>query len=156
MTMNFPYITTICYLINEKGEVLLQKKSRGFGEGKWNGPGGKIDPGETPEEGIIREVHEETGIRINSMIKKAEHEFIFPHEPESNNYTHIYISFDYEGEEEDKGEGELRWYKIDEIPLDKMWDDDQYWLKDVLSGKELNIRFYFDQNNKVEKFENIK
>jgi 8-oxo-dGTP diphosphatase len=154
--MEFPYITTICYLINKKGEVLLQNKARGFGQGKWNGPGGKVDPGETPEEAIIREVEEETGIKINKLIKRGEHEFIFPHDLSINNYTYIYISDNFEGEPENKGEGELRWYALDDIPLEKMWDDDRYWLKDALNGRQVDMRFYFNKDNKVEKFEEIK
>ena len=52
---------TICEIIKDE-KILLQYKAEGkFGEGKWNGPGGKIKPEETPLEGVIREVQEETG-----------------------------------------------------------------------------------------------
>ena len=146
---------TICEIIRDD-KILLQYKAAGkFGEGKWNGPGGKVDKGETPEECVIREVKEETDIDVKELIKKAEHEFIFPHDLESNNYTHIFLSYTFQGEPRNMGEGELKWFKIDDIPLDKMWDDDQYWLKDVLSGKEQNMRFFFNQDNKVEKYEVI-
>ena len=54
---------TICEIIKD-GRLLLQRKAKGrFGEGKWNGPGGKIKPEETPDEGVIREVKEETGLK---------------------------------------------------------------------------------------------
>ena len=66
---HFPYHVMICYIINDWGEVLLQKKARGFGVGKWNGPGGKLQAGETPEEACLREVKEETNLDIKIEAK---------------------------------------------------------------------------------------
>jgi len=149
--MRFPYKVTLCYIFNEKSEVLLQKKARGFGVGNWNGPGGKVDAGETPEEGAIREVWEETGIKISKPEKAGVIEFVFIDNHDDNNYTHVFRALEWEGEPVDKGEGELRWFKIDEIPLAKMWDDDQYWLPGVLQGGKVHKRFYFDKNSKVVK-----
>jgi 8-oxo-dGTP diphosphatase len=152
--MKFPYKVNICYIINEKGEVLLQKKRRGFGEGNWNGPGGKIEPGETPEEATIREIKEETDLTVRNLEKMAELEFIFPDES-SNNYCHVFISTDFEGDPKDMGEGELQWFKKEDVPLDKMWDDDKYWLMDVLNGKHINKRFYFNNQGRVIKHINL-
>ena len=149
--MKFPYITTIIYIFNDKGEVLLQKKARGFGVGNWNGPGGKTETEETPEEGAKREVKEETGLIVNKLEAAGTIEFIFKHNYDWNNYTHVFRAFDWAGTPEDKGEGELKWFKINKIPLDKMWDDDQYWLPNVLKGGHVNKRFYFDDNSKVVK-----
>lgn len=123
--------------------------------GNWNGPGGKVDLGETPEEGAIREVWEETGIKITKIEKAGELEFIFKNNYDSNNYTHVFRALEWSGEPEDKGEGELRWFEPDKIPLDKMWDDDQYWLPEVLSGAEVHKRFLFDNNSKVEEWCNL-
>ena len=53
---------TLCEIIHG-GRILLQRKSAGrFGEGKWNGPGGKVQPGETPLKCVVREVRAETGL----------------------------------------------------------------------------------------------
>jgi len=53
---------TLCEIVHG-GRLLLQRKSAGrFGEGKWNGPGGKVQPGETPLECVVREVRDETGL----------------------------------------------------------------------------------------------
>jgi len=153
--MKFPYTTNVCYIINNKNQVLLQKKARGFGAGKWNGPGGKIENGETPEEGTIREVKEETNLDIRNLKKAGKIEFIFTENYDSNNYTYIFVCKDYEGNPKDMGEGELRWYNILEIPLEKMWDDDKYWLLQVLKGEKVSKRFYFDKNGIVIKQENI-
>jgi 8-oxo-dGTP diphosphatase len=147
--MKFPYIVNLTYIFNDKGEVLLQKKARGFGVGNWNGPGGKVELGETPAEGAIREVEEETGLRISKLEPAGEIEFVFDNNHDSNNYTYVYRALEWSGIPEDKGEGELKWFKIDEIPLDKMWDDDQYWLPDVLRGGHVHKRFHFNEDSKV-------
>ena len=150
--IKFPYKVNICYIINKNKEVLLQHKAHGFGKGKWNEPGGKIEKGETPEEGTIREVKEETGLIVKKLKKMGEIEFIFTDNYSFNNYCYVFICNDYEGEPVDGGEGELKWFKKDKIPLDKMWDDDKYWLMDVLNGKQVKKRFYFDKNGNVLKW----
>ena len=151
--IKFPYKVNICYIFNKNKEVLLQHKSRGFGKGKWNGPGGKIEKGETPEEATIREVKEETGLIVKKLKKMGEIEFIFTDNYNSNNYCHVFICDKYEGNPIDGGEGELKWFKKNEIPLDKMWDDDKYWLIDILNGKQVKKRFYFDKNGNVLKWD---
>ncbi|MFW5888226.1 MAG: 8-oxo-dGTP diphosphatase [Patescibacteria group bacterium] len=154
--MHFPNKATICYLIDSEGRLLLQKKSKGFGKGKWNGPGGKIEKGETPKECVQREVKEETGIEVLKVESRGELEFIFPHKPEDNFYCYVFVARDFQGEPEDKGEGELKWFKKEELPLSRMWDDDRYWLLEMLEGNFVRKRFYFDKNNSVQSHYDIK
>ena len=85
----------------------------------------------------------------------GELEFVFKGNEEANNYTYVFICYDWEGESEDKGEGELRWFKIEDIPLDKMWDDDKYWLKPLLGGEYMHKRFYFNKEGKVIRYEKL-
>lgn len=149
--MNFPYTVNLVYIFNDRGEVLLQKKARGFGAGNWNGPGGKVEPGETPAAGAMREVWEETDLKIRRLETAGELEFVFPHKEADNNYTYVFRALEWAGRPLDKGEGELRWWPINKIPLDNMWDDDRYWLPEVLAGGYVHKRFYFDVNSKVTK-----
>jgi len=135
----------LCYLINQKGEVLLQYKIQGFGQGKWNGPGGKVKPGETVEQSVRREVKEEAGLTIKNFIKVAELEFIFNGKKEWNNYTHVFICREFSGDLKPNQEGSLKWFKLEKIPFDKMWPDDKYWLLDALAGKYAAWRFTFNK-----------
>ena len=55
---------TLVFVFNPKKQILLAMKKRGFGEGKWNGAGGKVETGETIIQAASRELGEETGIEI--------------------------------------------------------------------------------------------
>ncbi|MFH1583076.1 MAG: 8-oxo-dGTP diphosphatase [Candidatus Falkowbacteria bacterium] len=148
-------IKNLCYLINNKGEVLLQYKRRGFGVGKWNGPGGKVEPGETIEQSVVREVKEEAGLDIVNLEKTAELEFYFKGREEWDNITHVYVVKDFSGEIIASDEGELKWFKIEEVPFDKMWDDDPHWLPKILAGEFMKMKFYFDHEGNLQKYETI-
>lgn len=153
--MKFSRITNICYIINKNDEVLLQRKARGFGKGKWNGPGGKVDSGETVLESVIREVEEETGLIIKNLKPIGELEFIFHGREEWNNYCHVFACREFTGELEDKGEGELRWFKKEDIPLDNMWEDDRIRLMDALGGKYVKMRFNFNKEGNLLSYKDI-
>ena len=140
----------LCYIINDKNEVLLQFKRRGFGTGKWNGPGGKVETGETSEQAVRREVKEETGLDIINPIKMAELEFYFIGKAEWNQSSDVYVAKNYSGEIAASDEGELKWFKTDEIPYDKMWDDDPHWLPNVLAGEFMKMKIYFSLRKRAE------
>ncbi len=151
---DYDFITNICYIINEKEEVLLQKKARGFGKGKWNGPGGKKEKNETIKESVRREIREETGLKIIDPEIKGELDFVFPDGGERF-FSYVFVVKKYEGEPQDSAEGKLKWFKFDQIPWDKMWDDDRYWLKRLLLGEYVKMKFYFDKNGKVKNYEDF-
>ena len=156
--MSYPIkiITTLGYLINENSEVLLIMKKRGFGAGKWNGPGGKVKEDETPKDSMVREVEEETGIKVLDSLELGYIEFIWPDElAANNNRCYIYLSRNFKGEATETEECQPEWFLFDQIPYSQMWDDDKYWYPDMLSGREIKKRFFFDKNNKMIRQENI-
>jgi 8-oxo-dGTP pyrophosphatase MutT (NUDIX family) len=128
-------------------------KKKGFGLGRWNGPGGKVKEGETPEQATIREVEEETGYKPANLINLGYIEFIWLAKPENNQVCHIFLSTEFSGEMKESDECLPQWWDIDKIPFDQMWPDDIYWLPDALSGKEIKYRFFFDENNDYLKHE---
>jgi 8-oxo-dGTP diphosphatase / 2-hydroxy-dATP diphosphatase len=140
-------ILTLC-IIHKDGKVLLGMKKRGFGQGRWNGFGGKIHNGETIEEAAKREVLEESGINVLSMEKMGIIEFEFQGNPEILE-VHIFRAENFSGEPAETEEMKPQWFEINEIPFDEMWQDDKYWLPLFLEGKKFKGRFLFDKKDKI-------
>ena len=147
---------TLCLLIRENGEendkeILLAMKKKGFGIGKWNGVGGKFDSRKGDRnviEAAIREAEEEIGIKINNLEKVAILDFYFPHIPQDQNWNqqvHVFITKDWIGEPQESEEMKPKWFKVNEIPFDKMWTDDIFWLPKILSGRKLKAKFVFSK-----------
>lgn len=151
---DYDFITNICYVFNRDGQVLLQRKARGFGQGKWNGPGGKKEKGESIEDSVKREVLEETCLEILNPRIRGELGFVFPDKKDSF-FSYVFVVTEFQGEPKDTGEGVLKWFDLDNIPLEEMWDDDRYWLKRVLGGEYLKMKFYFDKEGRVDKYKEI-
>jgi mutator protein MutT len=136
---------TICEIIKD-GKILLQRKSVGrFGEGKWNGPGGKLDPEESPLQGVIREVKEETGLLILEPELRGEIDFYFGEKTKPDWITFVFLVTQITGEINPSEEGELRWFKIEEIPYNQMWPDDSHWLPPLISRKKVKGTFWYDE-----------
>jgi 8-oxo-dGTP pyrophosphatase MutT (NUDIX family) len=141
------YITTLLFALNSKGEVLLAMKKKGFGQGKWNGPGGKSLEGESPEETAIRETKEEVGITVNSLEHRGTLDFHFAPAPGRDPYNRceVYVTRDFSGEPQETDEMKPQWFPINAIPLKEMWEDDEQWLPDVLKGGTAALTCYFDE-----------
>lgn len=132
---------TLVFLIRGD-EVLLALKKRGFGKGRWNGCGGKVESGETIEQAMIRETQEEIGVTPVAYENVAIHDFIM--EEHEDFEAHTYICTKWQGEPAETEEMAPQWYKKSDIPYDHMWQDDIVWLPAVLHGKKLKTRFTFD------------
>lgn len=144
---------TLCLLIREnkdKRELLLALKKRGFGYGKWNGFGGKQDPEKGDKDLIdtaIRETEEEVGVKIKKFEKVAILSFYFPYilKKEWDQDVHVFLVEDWEGEPMESEEMLPRWFAIEEIPFEQMWDDDKLWLPQILKGRKLKANFIFKE-----------
>jgi len=140
-----PIVATLCNIIKGK-KLLLQMKSKGlFGEGKWVGVGGRLKPGENPEECVKREVFEETGLRILDLKFHGVLNFYFGDKEELDWIVHIFSTTNFEGEPKSGGEGDLKWFDFEEIPYEEMWGDDKYWLPLLFKGQRFRGDFYFDE-----------
>jgi len=152
---------TLCLLIRENQknkEILLAMKKRGFGVGKWNGIGGKLDSKKGDKnilDAAIRETKEEIGVNIEKIKKTAILNFRFPYMEEWNQVVHVFLVENWEGEPIESEEMMPKWFGIKEIPFAKMWDDDRFWLPLVLNGKKLKAEFIFREGEKIFK-KNIK
>lgn len=142
-----PKICSLVFMI-EGDNILLAMKKRGFGAGKWNGVGGKVEPGETIEQSMIREAEEEIGVTPLEYTYVGYLEFDFPGGI-TDMRGHVYICTAWDGEPVETEEMAPRWFKIREIPYDHMWQDDILWLPSVLAGKSVQGKFTFDDKDNM-------
>jgi mutator protein MutT len=139
---------TILFLQRE-GELLLAMKKRGFGEGKWNGVGGKVEPGETPEQAAIRECQEEAGVTPRNLKKMCEIDFYITSKPDFNNYAHVFVAVTWDGDPHETEEMRPQWFSLDALPYHQMWGDDHAWLPLVLAGKRFRSTFTLDEQENI-------
>lgn len=137
--------TTLLFLVKDD-QILLAMKKRGFGAGKWNGVGGKIEPGESIEQAAIRECQEEIGVTPNALERVANLTFTFDGET-SDIWTHTFIARGWTGEPVETEEMAPRWFAQTDIPYADMWEDDAHWLPHVLEGKKVVATFLFNNDD---------
>lgn len=140
--------TCTLLLIVKNGQILLAMKKRGFGEGYWNGIGGKVEAGETIEEALVRECQEEIVVTPVQLEKVAEHDFLFPN-GQADMKVHVYLCKEWEGEPTETEEMAPKWFNISEIPYNDMWEDDSIWLPFVLRGDKVKTTCTFTPSNKL-------
>lgn len=134
--------------------LLLKRATRGISKGRWNAPGGKIEPGESPKENARREVREETGLRVRGLLYHGVINFFMGGGRKLDIRVHLFSTRQFQGKMTSTDEGEVRWFDVAEIPFSEMWDDDQYWLHLMLTGSMFNAKFYYDRaNRKVTDYE---
>lgn len=133
---------TLCYII-KYGKVLLIKKKRGIGEGRWNGPGGKIKEKESARDCAKRETYEEVKIVPEAPVKVGDLEFYFGDEMKW--HVHIFVADDFDGIEKETDEAAPKWFRIERVPYDDMWPDDRIWMPLMFAGKKFTGKFYFDK-----------
>jgi 8-oxo-dGTP diphosphatase len=122
-------LATLCYL-KVDGKTLMIHRIRKQGDmhqGKWNGLGGKLHPGESPEECVTREVYEESGLTINNPLLKG---FLtFPAFANDEDwYTFVFVAHEFDGQLIDSEEGFLRWIADEELLNLDLWEGDRIFI----------------------------
>ena len=129
--------TTLC-LLKKDNSILLAMKKRGFGSGKYNGIGGKIEKGETPDEAMIRETKEEIKVTPIKYEKVGIINFDEYYKGNKEHVTlHLYMVYEWKGNPSESEEMNPKWFDIKKLPFNQMLPDDKYWLPLVLDGKKI-------------------
>jgi 8-oxo-dGTP diphosphatase len=135
---------TLCFILHDNRVLLLKKNPGLFGAGKWNAPGGKVQPNETAEHCAIREVHEETGLEVRKPRKIGTLIFFKRDKHQDPDWiAHVFLTNEFQGTIKESKEGILRWYPIDQPPFHDMWEDDRYWYRHAIEGRSFRGDFYF-------------
>jgi 8-oxo-dGTP diphosphatase len=125
-------VATLVYVI-DRDRMLLIRKKRGHGQGKVNGPGGKVEPGETPLGCALRECEEETGITPLALEPMIELRF-----QDSEDVPMLGLAFRalrFSGTPRETAEAAPFWCPLTAIPYERMWADDRIWLPRLIEGE---------------------
>ncbi len=132
---------TLLFVVDDDRVLLIHKK-RGIGAGKINGPGGRVDPGESPLDAAVREVQEELHVTPIGVRKVGE--VLFQVLDDVSIRIHVFRADDCRGEPTETPEAIPLWTPLDAIPFDKMWEDDRLWFPRLLNGPPFEMRTLFD------------
>lgn len=146
-------MTTLCYIEKEGKYLMLHrvKKHHDINAGKWIGVGGHVENGETPEECLLREVKEETGLTLTAYRLRGLVTFLSDVcEPE---LMCVFTADAFDGELIECDEGELAWVDKSDVLALPTWEGDRVFLERLLSGDErfFSIKLRYEGDRLVEK-----
>lgn len=138
-------LSTVCYIEKDKKYLMLHrtKKKNDINEGKWLGIGGKFEDKESPEDCIIREVEEETGLTLNSVKLRGILTFI--NTICETEYIYIFTSNDFTGKLIECNEGELQWIDKEKVTSLNLWEGDKIFIEKIEEDSSFfTIKYIYD------------
>lgn len=139
-----PTIRATLLFVIVGGDVLLIEKQRGLGAGKVNGPGGKIEPGETAAECAVRETREELCVTALGVSEVGQLWFDFV--DGTKIHAVVFRADGFEGEPTETDEAVPLWCPVDQVPFDRMWADDELWFPHLLNRTPFTAHCTFDDD----------
>ena len=137
-----PTVRATLLFVVRAGQVLLIRKKRGLGAGKINGPGGKLDPGETAEQCAVRETLEEVGVRATGVREAGQLWFEFV--DGLRIHCTVFRASGCVGTPVETDEARPLWTSVDALPYAEMWADDRHWLPAMLAERPFRLWATFD------------
>ncbi|MDF1811005.1 MAG: 8-oxo-dGTP diphosphatase [Verrucomicrobiales bacterium] len=136
-------IANLAFMVDpDLDRVLLIHKKTGLGAGKINGPGGKLEAGESALESAVRELQEELHITPTDLEEMGVLHFQFVQGLAL--HCTVFRGFHFTGTPTETREAKPEWFNFDRIPFDRMWQDDIYWLPKMLEGQKFDAWFHFN------------
>ncbi len=139
-----PTNRAVIIYLTDNDQVLLIHKKRGLGAGKVNAPGGHIEEGESPDQAAVREFEEEVGLTPSGLKLMGRLYFHFLDGLKMEGM--VFTATQFKGRLKETDEADPFWCPVDKIPLELMWEDDFYWLPQLIKGKKIEGRFVFDDD----------
>ena len=143
-------LATLCYLRRDGQTLMVHrvKKANDMHQGKWNGLGGKLEAGETPEECAVREVYEESGLKaFRPQLKGI---LTFPAFDDFEDwYVFVFLVTEFEGELIDSPEGNLQWIDNGELNKLNLWDGDPLFISWLDRKGMFSAKFTYNERRLV-------
>lgn len=143
--------TTLCYIEKDNKYLMLHrtKKENDLNEGKWIGVGGKFEKDETPEECLLREVQEETGLTLTKYRLRAVITFVL--NEWGSEYMYLFTANEFSGELSECDEGKLKWVDKKDIFKLNIWAGDRIFLKKLIEEENFfTLKVVYDGDTLVE------
>ena len=144
-------MATLCY-VKHNGKTLMlyrNKKQNDIHEGKWNGLGGKLNPGETPEECATRELFEESGLQTKNPSLRGV--LTFPEFSAGEDwYVFVFVIEEFEGDLIESDEGHLEWIDDDQLLDLNLWEGDLIFLKWLNDKSFFSAKFIYKQGTLID------
>jgi 8-oxo-dGTP diphosphatase len=142
---------TLCYIRKEQKTLMIHriKKENDMHQGKWNGLGGKLEPGETPEECAIREIWEESGLYARHLVLKGL--LTFPQFAKNEDwYAFVFVVDEVEGELIDSPEGVLQWVDDSQLLDLNLWEGDRIFLPWLDQSGIFSAKFTYEDGRFID------
>ena len=143
-----PVLSTLCHIIKDDCYLMMHrvKKENDINKDKWIGVGGKFEYGESPEECLLREVKEETGLTL--LNYKFRGIVTFCYGEDVVEYMHIFDGYEFEGELTECDEGELVWVPIKDVCSLPIWEGDKIFFKLLAENADFfSLKLVYDTDD---------
>lgn len=148
MTSNRKLLTLVLIVDDAERKILLGMKKRGFGQGRWNGFGGKVLADETTDECAVRETQEECGLTMIEYFKIGHMVFEFVGDPVLLDVS-VFRCDKYSGDIVESDEMRPQWFSFEDIPFKDMWPDDYLWYPHVFRQKKFSAKYLFEGHDTI-------
>jgi len=130
-------------------QVLLGRKLTGFGAGNVVAPGGKVELEESARQAASRELAEETSLSTPAelLMHRATVRFRFPARPASDMDCEVFTANEFSGTPRPSSELDARWFDVEDLPLDQMWQDADHWLPKIIHGEQFTATVVMAEDN---------